>query len=43
LAANVVRAGMAVQAVINLMLDHLLDADLILGDQTELQMMKEPG
>ncbi|WP_194727448.1 IS66 family transposase [Noviherbaspirillum malthae] len=43
LAANVVRAGMAVQPVINLMRDHLLDADLILGDETELQVLKEPG
>ena len=43
LAGSVVRAGAAVQPIINLMRDHLLDADLIHGDETELQVLKEPG
>src|SRR5690606_30123355 len=40
---NAVKAGMAVQPVINLMRDHLLDAELLYGDETELQVLKEPG
>lgn len=43
LAHNMVRAGMAVQPVINLMRDQLLDAGLLFGDETELQVLKEPG
>ena len=43
LATNVVRVGEAVQPIVNLLRDHLLDADLIHGDETELQVLKEPG
>lgn len=43
LAASVVRAGLAVQPVINLLRDHLLDADLVHGDETMIQVLKEPG
>ncbi|GHC85082.1 hypothetical protein GCM10007320_29770 [Pseudorhodoferax aquiterrae] len=43
LAAGVVRIGQAVQPVINLLRDHLLDADLIYGDETTVQVLKEPG
>jgi transposase len=43
LACSVVRAGEAVQPIINLMRDELLEGELILGDETELQVLKEPG
>jgi transposase len=43
LAYNVVRAGAAVQPLINLLRDHWCDADLIHGDETPLQVLKEPG
>jgi transposase len=43
LAASVVRAGLAVQPIINLLRDHLLDADLVHGDETVIQVLKEPG
>jgi transposase len=43
LAASVVRAGLAVQPLINLLRDHLLDADLVYGDETVIQVLKEPG
>ena len=43
LAASVVRIGQAVQPLINLMRDVLLESSLILGDETELQVLKEPG
>lgn len=43
LAGSVVRVGAAVQPIINLLRDTLLDADLIHGDETELQVLKEPG
>jgi transposase len=43
LAASVVRAGQAVQPVINLMRDALLDAFIVHGDETEVQVLKEPG
>ncbi|MCC6662303.1 MAG: IS66 family transposase [Polyangiaceae bacterium] len=43
LASSVVRAGEAVQPMVNLLRDELLEADLILGDETELQVLKEPG
>lgn len=31
------------QPVINLQRDHLLDADLVHGDETVIQVLKEPG
>src|SRR6478609_8281402 len=43
LAAGVVRIGQAVQPVINLLRDYLLDCDLIYGDETTVQVLKEPG
>ncbi len=43
MAASVVRVGQAVQPVINLLRDRLLEAPLIYGDETEIQVLKEPG
>ena len=43
LAASIVRVGEAVQPIINLLRDHLLDADLIHADETTIQVLKEPG
>ena len=43
LAASVVRVGQAVQPIINLLRDQLLDAPLVFGDETRLQVLKEPG
>nr|WP_275920333.1 IS66 family transposase [Burkholderia semiarida] len=43
LAASVVWVGLATQPVINLMRDALLESDLIYGDETTLQVLKEPG
>ena len=43
LAASVVRVGQAVQPIINLLRDHLLESDLVFGDETVLQVLKEPG
>ena len=43
MAASVVRVGQAVQPVINLLRDRVLDAPLIFGDETEIQVLKEAG
>lgn len=43
LAASLVRVGHALQPVINLLRDQLLEADVILGDETVVQALKEPG
>ena len=43
MAASVVRVGQAVQPVINLLRDLMLDAPLIFGDETEIQVLKEAG
>lgn len=43
LAASVVRVGEAVQPVINLMRDQLLDSDIVHGDETVVQVLKEVG
>ena len=43
MAVTVVRAGDATQPVINLMRDHLLEANVIYGDETEVQVLREPG
>jgi transposase len=43
MAASVVRVGQAVQPIINLLRDRLLEAPLIYGDETEMQVLKEPG
>jgi len=42
-AASIVRVGQAVQPLINLLRDELLDSPLVFGDETELQVLKEPG
>ncbi|WP_197388922.1 IS66 family transposase, partial [Ralstonia pseudosolanacearum] len=43
IAASMVRVGLAVQPVINLMRDTLFESDLIHGDETTFQVLKEPG
>jgi transposase len=43
LAASVVKVGQAVQPIINLLRDLLLDSPLVFGDETEVQVLKEPG
>jgi transposase len=43
LAASIVKVGLATLPVINLLRDELLDSPLIYGDETELQVLKEPG
>lgn len=43
LCASMVRSGEATQPVVNLLRDELLDSPLIFGDETELQVLKEPG
>jgi transposase len=43
LAASIVRVGQAIQPIINLLRDHLLDADLVHADETTIQVLKEPG
>ena len=43
LAASMLRIGEAVQPVINLLRDEYLDSPLVFGDETELQVLKEPG
>lgn len=42
LAASIVRLGEAVQPIINLLRDHLLDSDIVHGDETTVQVLKEP-
>jgi transposase len=42
-AGSIVRLGQLVQPVVNLLRDELLDAPLVFGDETELQVLKEPG
>jgi len=42
-AGSIVRLGQAVQPVVNMLRDELLDAPLLFGDETELQVLKEPG
>jgi hypothetical protein len=43
MAASIVRVGAASQPVINLIRDHLLDSPLVFGDETTVQVLKEPG
>jgi transposase len=43
LAASVVRVGQAVQPIVNLLRDALLDSPVVHGDETELQVLKEAG
>ncbi len=43
MAASMVREGQAVQPIINLLRDHLLDSPITFGDETRVQVLKEPG
>jgi transposase len=43
MAASVVRVGQAVQPIINLMRDYLLESPVIYGDETTVQVLKEAG
>jgi transposase len=43
LAASVVKVGMAAQPLVNLLRDEMLAAPIVYGDETELQVLKEPG
>jgi len=43
LAASVLRHGLAVQPLVNLMKDGLLESCVMHGDETQLQVLKEPG
>ena len=43
MAASMVRVGIGVQPIINLMRDHLLDSPITFGDETTVQVLKEPG
>ena len=43
MAASVVRVGQAVQPIINLMRDYLLDSPVLYGDETTVQVLKEAG
>ena len=43
MSASLMRVGQAVQPIINLLRDRLLEAPLIYGDETEIQVLKEIG
>lgn len=43
LASTVLRHGEAVQPLVNLLKDHLLESPVVHGDETQLQVLKEPG
>lgn len=43
LAGSMIRVGEAVQPVINLLRDHLLESELVFADETVIQVLKEPG
>ena len=43
MAASIVRVGQAVQPIINLMRDYLLESPVIYGDETTVQVLKEVG
>jgi len=43
LAGSMIKVGEAVQPIINLLRDHLLDAELVFGDETVIQVLKETG
>jgi len=43
MAASLVRVGIGVQAIINLLRDHLLESPITLGDETTVQALLEPG
>ena len=43
MAASIVRVGQAVQPIINLLRDYLLDSPVLYGDETTVQVLKEAG
>jgi transposase len=43
MAASMVRVGIGVQPIINVMRDHLLESPITFGDETTLQVLKEAG
>jgi transposase len=43
IASSLIRVGQATQPIINLLRDRMLEAPLIYGDETEVQVLKEPG
>jgi len=43
LAATVIKLGQGVQPLFNLMKDRLLESPVVYGDETHLQVLKEPG
>lgn len=43
LARGMIKVGEAVQPIINLLRDHLLDSELVFGDETVIQVLKESG
>ena len=43
LAATVIKLGQGVQPLFNLMKDRLLESPVVHGDETQLQVLKEPG
>ena len=43
LAASILRLGQAAQPLVNLLREHLLESPVIHGDETQLQVLKEPG
>ena len=43
LASSLIRVGQATQPIINLLRDRVLEAPLIYGDETQVQVLKEPG
>ena len=43
MAASLVRVGIGVQPIINLLRDHLLESPITFGDETTVQVLKEPG
>jgi transposase len=43
MAASMIRVGIGVQPIINLMRDHLLESPITFGDETTVQVLKEAG
>jgi len=43
MAASMVRVGIGVQPIINLLRDHLLESPITFGDETTVQVLKEAG
>ena len=43
MAASMIRVGIGVQPIINLLRDHLLESPITFGDETTVQVLKEAG